>query len=353
MIGSAEETKYSYDNNGNLIGTEDSKGKTVLEYDYENRLVKFTKPDGTWTQFTYDPFGRRYSKETSDGQKEIYLYDGLHIIEVYDGNTMALKSSFVHSDVIDEALFGTIQGQDLYYHQDGLNSVKALTDISGNIIVNYDYDAWGNPVGTMPSIANPFTYTGREYDKETGMYYYRARYYDPKVGRFISKDPIKDGINFYSYVGNNPVNYTDPMGLYWLEDLSNFSAGFGDTISFGATRWIRQQMGTDDVVNKCSDAYRAGSWGAFALGGSRLAYAGLAKGYSMVASSGAAASAFRSGLRTAFGGGKSLRPPNLAKYPTDDALRAAAGRTNPYANAYGAGVAATGAYKGSGCGCSQ
>ena len=131
---------------------------------------------------------------------------------------MTLKSSFAHSDIIDEVLYGNIQGQDMYYHQDGLNSVKALTDISGNIIVNYDYDAWGNPVGTMPSIANPFTYTGREYDKETGMYYYRARYYDAKVGRFVSKDPIglAGGINLYSYVGNNPVNWIDPLGLHWL-----------------------------------------------------------------------------------------------------------------------------------------
>ena len=215
VIGSAEETLYTYDNNGNLIGTEDSKGKTVLEYDYENRLTKLTKPDGTWTRFTYDPFGRRYSKETSDGQKEIYIYDGLHIIEVYDGNTMQLKSSFVHSDVIDEALFGSIQGQDVYYHQDGLNSVKALTDGGGNEMARYDYDAWGNLTTTLPSIANPFTYTGREWDKETGLYYYRARYYDAKVGRFVTKDPIgfAGGINQFVYVGNNPVNFIDPWGL--------------------------------------------------------------------------------------------------------------------------------------------
>ena len=135
------------------------KGTTTLEYDYENRLTKFTKPDNTWVKFTYDPFGRRYSKETSDGQKELYLYDGLHIIEVYDGNTMALKSSFVHSDIIDEVLYGNIQGQDVYYHQDGLNSVKALTDAGGNIITNYDYDAWGNPFTMASLVANPFTYT--------------------------------------------------------------------------------------------------------------------------------------------------------------------------------------------------
>ena len=163
----------------------------------------------------YDPFGRRYSKETSEGQKEIYIYDGLNIIEVYDGNTMALKSSFVHSDIIDEVLFGNIQGQDVYYHQDGLNSVKKLTDGTGTIIGIYDYDAWGNPIGTLPSIANPFTYTGREWDKETGLYYYRARYYTSQIGRFISEDPIgfDGGINFYAYVGNNPVNFMGPLGL--------------------------------------------------------------------------------------------------------------------------------------------
>lgn len=93
--------------------------------------------------------------------------------------------------------------------------------------------------------------------------------------------------------------------------------------------------------------------GAFAFGGARLAYAGLAKGYSAVASSGAAASAVRSRLRIAFGGGKNLRPPDLSRYPTDAALRAAAGRTNPIANAAAAGVATAGAAGGSGFGCSQ
>ena len=73
----------------------------------------------------------------------------------------------------------------------------------------------GNPIGTLPSIANPFAYTGREWDKETGLYYYRARYYTSQIGRFISEDPIgfTGGINLYVYVGNNPVNKIDPLGL--------------------------------------------------------------------------------------------------------------------------------------------
>lgn len=89
------------------------------------------------------------------------------------------------------------------------------------------------------------------------------------------------------------------------------------------------------------------------VGGARLAYAGLAKFGAARAESGVAASAFRSNLRTWFGGGKTFRPPNISKYETDAALKAAAGRTNPPANAWGAGAAAAGATGGSGCDCSD
>jgi hypothetical protein len=135
--------------------------------------------------------------------------------------------------------------------------------------------------------------------------------------------------------------------------MVNAVTGFGDAASLNITSLMRDAAGINGEVDKCSTAYRAGGWATLALGAGRLAYAGLAKGFSIFAASGAEASAFRSGLRRYFGGGQSLRPPDLTKYATDDALRAAAGRTNPLANLYGAGIAATGAAKGSGCGCSN
>jgi len=149
------------------------------------------------------------------------------------------------------------------------------------------------------------------------------------------------------------VSFTTLRGDTLRQGLIDYTTGFGDAASLNITSLIRDANGTNDLVNKCSTAYRAGGYTTAALGAGRLAYAGLAKGFSIFAASGAEASAARSALRRYFGGGQSLRPPNLTKYLTDDALREAAGRTNPLANLYGAGIAATGAAKGSGCGCSN
>jgi RHS repeat-associated protein len=107
-------------------------------------------------------------------------------------------------------------GQSYFYHFDGLGSVTAITDSTGSAVQKYEYDSFGNIVSMLdPNFKQPYTYTSREYDEETGLYYYRARYYDSAIGRFISEDPIGllGGVNFYSYAGNSPVNWIDPLGL--------------------------------------------------------------------------------------------------------------------------------------------
>jgi len=92
-----------------------------------------------------------------------------------------------------------------------------MTDVSGNIVQSYSYDSYGNILSTgSQSFVQPYADTGREYDPETGFYYYRARYYNPMAGRFISEDPIRlkgGDYNYYRYVGNNPVNKKDQYGL--------------------------------------------------------------------------------------------------------------------------------------------
>ena len=100
-----------------------------------------------------------------------------------------------------------------YYHADGLGSIVKRTDQAGAVVHEYRYDAWGKIEAGATEAG--YAFTGREWDPETGLYYYRARYYDPKVGRFLSEDPIGffGGVNFYAYVDNNPVNLIDPTGL--------------------------------------------------------------------------------------------------------------------------------------------
>jgi len=99
-----------------------------------------------------------------------------------------------------------------YNHQDGLGSIVALSSSTGAVGDKYTYGVYGE---TANLTGNTFRYSGRRLDAETGLYYYRARYYSPKIGRFLQNDPIgyTGGINLYAYVGNDPLNLTDPSGL--------------------------------------------------------------------------------------------------------------------------------------------
>jgi RHS repeat-associated protein len=140
-----------------------------------------------------------------------YVYDGRDIVQEIQGGT---TTNYIRTPNIDEPLArikadGTIR----HYKSDALGSVIALTDDTGVIRTTYTYDPFGNVPVSGETSDNPFQYTGRENDG-TGLYYYRARYYSPELQRFVSEDPIKieGGINFYEFVGNNPVNFVDPTG---------------------------------------------------------------------------------------------------------------------------------------------
>ena len=217
-------TSFTFDANGNIVSKTDNCGTTTYSYDSENRLVGingFTINCSPFTaNYKYDPFGRRIEKSVTDtatGTVTVkrYVYDREDILFELDGNGN-IVTEYVHGPGIDEPIAMIRGGQTYYYHTDALGSVIAITDRNRNVVQRYDYNSFGEITYQQDlNFKQPYTYTGREYDQESGLYYYRARYYDAKVGRFISEDPIglAGGINFYSYVGNNPVNYIDPFGL--------------------------------------------------------------------------------------------------------------------------------------------
>jgi len=212
----ADSASYQYDLAGNLTTKTDATGNWTYTWNGEGQLTRVELNSTEVARFTYDPFGRRAQK-VAGGVTTTWAYDGDDIVqETLTGGASPGTWRYVHGPGIDEPLARETVGAGAleYYHADGLGSIVATTNQAGAIVSTRRYDAWGNlELGaTVPGYA----FTGREWDPETGLYYYRARYYDPKVGRFVSEDPtgFAGGGNFYAYVGNSPVTHDDASGLW-------------------------------------------------------------------------------------------------------------------------------------------
>jgi RHS repeat-associated protein len=213
-LTSDSNASYTYDNNGNTLTEANSTGTTSYAWDFENRLTQVTLPNsGGTVTFTYDPFGRRIEK-VSPTATSIFVYDGDNLVETVNGSGGEV-ASYAQGQNIDEPLAMDRSGTIDYYEQDGLGSVTSLTATNGSVAQSYTYDSFGNQTASSGSLTNYFRYTGREFDKETNLYYYRARYYDPTSGRFLSEDPSRfnTDFDFYRYVFDNPVDFGDPLGL--------------------------------------------------------------------------------------------------------------------------------------------
>ena len=213
-LTSTPNATYGYDLNGNAVTKNDSSGITTYAWDYENRLTSVTLPgSGGTVSFKNDPFGRRIYKSSSSGTS-IYAHDGDNLVEETDA-AGAVVGRYSQGLSIDEPLAMLRSGATSFYDADGLGTITSLANTAGSFAQTYTFDSFGKQTASSGSITNPFQYTARESDAETGVYYYRARYYGPQTGRFISEDPIRFGSgdgNFYDYVGNDPTRYTDPTG---------------------------------------------------------------------------------------------------------------------------------------------
>jgi RHS repeat-associated protein len=203
-------TTETYDLNGNLATTTDAGVVTTYTWNARNQLTGISRT-GLTASFTYDSFGRRTGK-TINGTTTNFVYDGLNPVQEKNGATVT--ANLLTGLGIDEFFTRTEGVVVRSLLPDALGSTVALGDGTGTLQTQYTYEPFGFVSQTGSASTSSYKYTARE-DDGTGLLYYRARYYHPRMQRFISEDPIEfDGgdVNIYAYVSNNATNLTDPSG---------------------------------------------------------------------------------------------------------------------------------------------
>ena len=195
----------TYDLNGNLTGD----GTHTYTWDARNRMTAVT---GT-ASFVYDAVSRRLSV-TQGATTTASVYDGYDPVQ--EQSPIGTVAANVQTGLgTDERFTRSVGGTASYYLTDALGSTVGITNATGTAVqTTYSYDPYGVTTQAGTANTNPYKFTGRQ-DDGAGLYYFRARYYNPAWGRFVSEDPIglAGGINLYAYVGGNPVGVIDPYGL--------------------------------------------------------------------------------------------------------------------------------------------
>ena len=222
--------------------TDTTSGATTnYQWDARGRLMQVMLPGSHIVSYQYDAASRRIAA-TTNGVTTSFLYDGQDVVQ--DQGSDGSSTSYINGAAVDEKLEQMGPNGPLYFTQDRLGSTLALTDATGNVVERETYAPFG---GTIGSALTRYGFTGRELDSQTGLMFYRARWYDPGQGRFMIEDPIgyKSGPNLYSYVGNNPAGLVDSSGLDPDKPtplLSNQEGGFsGSTDDWGDDKsWFVQ-----------------------------------------------------------------------------------------------------------------
>ena len=209
VTGAGSAATYTYDTNGNLTQKVEGSDTWTYEWNAENQLTRVLTNGSEVARYKYDPWGRRVERLAA-GTATLWTYDAEDSVREIAAATVA---KYVNGPTTDEPLAQEDGSGGLSpIHADALGSVVRTTNAVGTASTSRRYDAFGNiEVGTSSGVA----FTGREWDSAAGLAYYRARYYDPAIGRFISQDPLRWATdpNFYAYVRNNPARYTDASGL--------------------------------------------------------------------------------------------------------------------------------------------
>ncbi|WP_052877928.1 RHS repeat-associated core domain-containing protein [Chromobacterium subtsugae] len=283
---------YRYDSRGNLVEKRVNGSLTKLEWDSHNRLSRLIAPDGQRTDYHYDPLGRRIAK-ISQGQATLYGWDGdVLAFETRDEEAVHYlfePDSFVplaqvHTDAIRGVKVPAWSQHNpydpdkdplrqpapepeapkavYYYHTDHLGTPQALTDEQGRLALEMDYKAWGEAreviadAASKAGIRNPFRFQGQYHDDESGLHYNRHRYYDPEIGRFISRDPIglMGGINTHNYAPNS-IQWVDPLGLWAAGAKYKYKYGPNGEIRSATAKIRPEDLNTGTKTSTSSRAF--------------------------------------------------------------------------------------------------
>ncbi len=215
---------YAYDNQGNLTSKWGSEGGVLTTYsyswDFRNRMTSASVNRGgttTTDNFTYDVFDRRIGKLTQGGTQQWTVYDGDNAYADFSGTTLTTRYVFANGPDEIVARTNASGNSTAWYLTDNIGSVRQIVDANGNNLYHVNYFTFGGivPGSESGTGGDRFKFAGREWDSEIGLYYNRARYYDPNTGRFNSEDPSgfsAGDSNLYRYVFNGPTTLTDPTG---------------------------------------------------------------------------------------------------------------------------------------------
>ena len=265
LLSISDGSIFTYDLNGNTVTKTDGTNTWSYIYDTRNQLTQVEKNQQVIAQYSYDGDGRRIKKtewieSLQEYQTIVYVYSGSNIIYEKNINTDQ-EATYVYGPT--GRMTKDVSGLRDYYHTDHLGSTRLVTDENGAVLTEAEYE----PFGTTEE-EEGFLYTGKEKDT-TGLYYYGARYYDPEIGRFLTRDPLKGELEYpqtqnrYIYCLNNPLKYIDPRGLdiefvilpdgtisYEMAELYNKMQKALDSLTEEEWKQINDLLGSGDPAQK-------------------------------------------------------------------------------------------------------